>query len=81
MDRSDQLTSDAATIAPRLTPGQRSTIAGLDRDFCILGCAEPTARRLAKATPTHPALIVSRRGDEFQEFALNDLGMAVKELL
>lgn len=81
MDGHDPTHPDAAAIAARLSRGQRSTIASLDRDFCILGCAEPTAKRLTVGSSRRPALVASRRGVEFQEFALNDLGMAVKELL
>lgn len=72
---------NAIDIATSLTRAERSTITGLEREFCVLGCGEPTAKTLAQATARRPALVVGRRGDEFPEFALNDLGMAVKEAL
>lgn len=74
---------DANRIAAALTPGQRSTILGLDADPAILGCAEPTAIRLTKPVRSRPALTVQTPGgDEWpHEFALNLDGLAVKAAL
>lgn len=68
-------------IASRLNRSQRSTIAGLDREYCVLGCGEATAKQLAEATLSRPALVVRRRGADYMEFALTDAGMAVKAVL
>lgn len=71
----------AELIAGRLTRGQRSTVLGLDEGFCILGCSEPTAIRLCRDTIRRPALVQSRPGEQYKEFALNDLGLQVRAAL
>lgn len=74
-------TQSPTDVASRLTRAQRSTIAGLDRDFCVMGCGEATAKDLSEARISRPALVQRRRGARYQEFALTDFGMAVKEAL
>ncbi len=73
--------TDPRTIASRLSVGQRRTIKALDRDFCILGCAEAAAKRLERNVPARPALVISRPGIASREFALNALGAAVQAVL
>lgn len=74
---------DANRIAAALTPGQRSTILGLDAHPAILGCAEPTAIRLTKPVRSRPALTFLMHGCDGwpHEFALNADGLAVKAAL
>lgn len=74
-------TDDAKRIAGELTPGQRSTIKGLDDEFCMLGCAEDCARRLAVHKSNRPALTRMRRTDDGPLFALTPAGFMVKEQL
>lgn len=73
--------TNAEHIAARLSAGQISTITGLDAEPCILGCAEPVAMRLAIATKRRPALTVQTKGERYWEFALNELGLRVKDVL
>lgn len=72
---------DPRAIAAGLSIGQRLTIRGLDRDYAQLGCGATTAKRLERRGRKRPALAISRAGPDGREFALNDTGMAVKEVL
>jgi hypothetical protein len=81
MGDSTNLEADPRTIASRLSVGQRRTVQALDEDYCILGCAAASAKRLERNVPARPALVVSRRGEVHREFALNALGMAVQAVL
>lgn len=72
---------DARRVARELTPGQRSTIKGLDDEFCMLGCAEDCARRLAVHKSNRPSLTRMRRTDDGPLFALTPAGFMVKEQL
>ncbi|EZP57237.1 hypothetical protein BW41_00080 [Sphingomonas sp. RIT328] len=69
------------SIAASLSIGQRLAIRDLDRQFAPLSCAANVAKRLERRSPKRPALAISRPGDGGREFALNDIGMAVKEVL
>ncbi|GAM00742.1 hypothetical protein [Sphingomonas parapaucimobilis] len=68
-------------ISSRLSPGQISTIRGLDATPCILGCAEPTAIRLSKPAKVRPALTVKTMGPNGPMFALNSHGLEVKKVV
>lgn len=81
MDAPRDLNVDPRTIASRLSAGQRLTVKALDAEYCILGCAEASAKRLERNVTARPALVISRRGEVHREFALNALGMAVQAML
>lgn len=75
---------DVPLIARRLTPGQRSTLLGLDDvDFYVLGCAEDTARRLSKGGNRRPPLVEVQRGERgtIPRYRLTNLGVRVKAAL
>lgn len=72
---------DPRAIAACLSIGQRLTIRALDRNHTPLGCAATIAKRLERRSCKRPPLVISRTGADGREFALNDLGMAVKEVL
>lgn len=74
---------NVAAIAKRLTSGQRPALLGLDEDFCVLGCAEPYAVRLAVGKPTRPALVEEgpRSPEGWRTFRLTPRGWDVRGLL
>jgi hypothetical protein len=68
-----------AKIANELNRGQQSTIRGLDENYCLLGCGEPFAFRMSKATTRRPALTKWIKADDgYKHFALTDVGVLVK---
>lgn len=69
------------SIAVRLSAEQARLITGLDHEPCLLGCSESVAARLAVATKTRPALTVRTKGERYWNFALNELGLRVKDVL
>lgn len=73
---------DVNAIADKLNNNQRNTIMSLDwREYCILGCAEPVAIRLCKDTKRRPALVERVKGEEFWNFRLTAMGVAVQNAL
>jgi hypothetical protein len=71
--------TDPATIASKLNRGQKSTIRCLDDTPSVLGCAEPTALRLSRATTRRPALTYYTQGASWKMFALTPIGLEVQE--
>ena len=65
----------------RLSPGQVNTIMALGEEPCSLGCSEPIAKRLAKATRLRPALTNEVAGFGCNQFSLTDDGLTVRNLL
>ena len=73
----------AEQIITRLSAGQKSCIMNLDCEPTILGCSEPTAKRLAVATTGRPALVTRTRiaGEEYARFSLNEDGLQIQSKL
>lgn len=69
-------------IAASLTNGQKSTLRSLTRDeWFFLGCGEPTAIRLLKATKSRPPLTTEgpRSPEGYRTFGLTSFGAEVLE--
>lgn len=75
------MSDNRTTLPVRLTPGQRSTLLGLDGRYQVLGCGEATAIRLCTATATRPALVEEgpRSAEGWRTFRLTGQGLAAQK--